>query len=98
MESGVDAQTFTRRQDRFFGKGKYSPESNEGKRLSVHKLTHVLQQGEGIRSKLVVCWLGDHDEYAAYCCAQISRYRLMPADLLAFTAHGERIDDSLLFV
>jgi len=30
-----------------FGSGKYAPESEPGKRLLAHELTHVVQQGEG---------------------------------------------------
>ncbi|MDJ0719872.1 MAG: DUF4157 domain-containing protein, partial [Prochloraceae cyanobacterium] len=40
----LKAQAFTHGQDVYFGAGKYSPESVEGKRLLAHELTHVVQQ------------------------------------------------------
>lgn len=40
----INARAFTRGQDVVFGAGQYSPESNEGKSLLAHELTHVLQQ------------------------------------------------------
>ena len=44
MNRELNAQAFTHRQDVFFGAGRYSPESSEGKRLLAHELTHVVQQ------------------------------------------------------
>lgn len=44
MNRALNAQAFTHRQDVYFGAGKYSPESSEGKRLLAHELTHVIQQ------------------------------------------------------
>ncbi len=43
----VNAQAFTYGSDIVFAKGKYSPESSEGKRLIAHELTHVIQQAGG---------------------------------------------------
>lgn len=40
----LGAQAFTHTRDVYFGAGKYSPESGEGKRLLAHELTHVVQQ------------------------------------------------------
>jgi hypothetical protein len=44
MNRELGAQAFTHGQDVYFGAGKYSPESREGKRLLAHELTHVVQQ------------------------------------------------------
>lgn len=41
----LNAQAFTVGQDMYFGAGKYSPETYEGRRLMAHELTHVVQQG-----------------------------------------------------
>jgi hypothetical protein len=41
----VNARAFTVGQDVAFGAGQYSPETNSGKRLLAHELTHVVQQG-----------------------------------------------------
>ena len=46
MNKDLGAQAFTHKQDVYFGAGKYSPESNSGKRLLAHELTHVIQQGD----------------------------------------------------
>ena len=49
MNESIHAQAFTQGQDIYFNSGKYSPNSNEGKSLLAHELTHVLQQkGEEI--------------------------------------------------
>jgi hypothetical protein len=45
MNKDLGAQAFTHKQDVYFGAGKYSPESGEGKRLLAHELTHTVQQG-----------------------------------------------------
>lgn len=41
----VNARAFTVGQHLVFGKGEYSPQSTEGKRLLAHELTHAAQQG-----------------------------------------------------
>ena len=40
----LNAQAFTHGCDIYFNEGKYNPESEEGKHLLAHELTHVLQQ------------------------------------------------------
>jgi len=44
MSRDLKAQAFTHGNDIYFGAGKYSPESSDGKRLLAHELTHVVQQ------------------------------------------------------
>ncbi|HRF39705.1 MAG TPA: DUF4157 domain-containing protein [Saprospiraceae bacterium] len=51
MNKELGAQAFTHGQDVYFNAGKFSPEHTEGKRLLAHELTHVVQQGGGIRKK-----------------------------------------------
>jgi hypothetical protein len=41
----VNAQAYTIGRDIIFGAGQYQPQTNEGKRLLAHELTHVVQQG-----------------------------------------------------
>jgi uncharacterized protein DUF4157 len=43
----VQAKAFTVGHDVVFGAGHYLPESESGRRLLAHELTHVLQQGQG---------------------------------------------------
>lgn len=40
----VSAQAFTHGSDIYFGSGKYSPDTDSGKQLLAHELTHVIQQ------------------------------------------------------
>ncbi len=44
MNQDLNAQAFTHGSDIYFGAGKYSPNSSDGKRLLAHELTHVVQQ------------------------------------------------------
>jgi hypothetical protein len=44
LAHAVSAQAFTVGQDIVFGAGNYMPETNRGKHLIAHELTHVLQQ------------------------------------------------------
>ena len=46
LARSVDAQAFTVGGNVVFGAGRYSPESDGGKRLLAHELTHVLQQAQ----------------------------------------------------
>jgi hypothetical protein len=41
---GVSAQAFTVGPDIYFGRGRFDPDSDQGRRLLAHELTHVLQQ------------------------------------------------------
>jgi len=49
LARAVDARAFTLGNDIVFGAGEYRPQSREGKRLLGHELTHVVQQGTGLR-------------------------------------------------
>jgi hypothetical protein len=44
----LNSQAFTVGKDIFFNSGKYQPQSQEGKRLLAHELSHTIQQGNGI--------------------------------------------------
>ncbi len=46
----VHAKAFTVGKDVFFRRGHFEPNSEQGKRLIAHELTHVVQQREGMRS------------------------------------------------
>ena len=55
MSQDLGAQAFTHGSDVYFNEGKYNANSNSGKHLLAHELTHVVQQGGGkkpIRRKL----------------------------------------------
>lgn len=55
----VDALAFTVGNNVVFGRGQYRPGTSEGRRLLAHELTHTVQQGSGIRTKLRVGEAGD---------------------------------------
>lgn len=54
LNQSLSARAFTTGQDIFFRQGEYNPGSSSGKELLAHELTHVVQQGKGLRSKLTV--------------------------------------------
>ena len=45
LSRDLHAQAFTHGRDVYFGAGRYAPETDAGKRLLAHELTHVVQQG-----------------------------------------------------
>jgi hypothetical protein len=47
LNKDLHAQAFTHRNDIYFNKGKFDPESSTGKFLLAHELTHVIQQRSG---------------------------------------------------
>ncbi|BDI16346.1 hypothetical protein ANSO36C_21480 [Nostoc cf. commune SO-36] len=52
LNQSIQARAFTTGQDVFFRQGEYSPESNTGKELLAHELTHVVQQnGSAVQPK-----------------------------------------------
>jgi ribosomal protein S27E len=52
MSRDLNAQAFTVGSDIYFNSGKYAPESDSGKHLLAHELTHTVQQGGGIERKV----------------------------------------------
>jgi Domain of unknown function (DUF4157) len=52
MSEGLNAQAFTHENNVFFNRGKYNPETREGKHLLAHELTHTLQQKGMVQKKI----------------------------------------------
>jgi hypothetical protein len=48
MNRQLGARAFTHANDIYFNKGQYRPESQAGKQLLAHELTHVIQQSKGM--------------------------------------------------
>ncbi len=48
----LNAHAYTIGRDVVFGVGRFAPETNEGRRLLAHELTHVVQQGGGSPNSL----------------------------------------------
>ncbi len=57
MNKELGAQAFTHGRDVYFNKGKYRPETSDGKRLLAHELTHVVQQNtkSNLKIQRVTC-------------------------------------------
>jgi peptidoglycan hydrolase-like protein with peptidoglycan-binding domain len=65
MSRELGAQAFTHGNDIYFNKGKYNPQSQEGKHLLAHELTHTIQQKGMIPAKLQMTIGDGHDLTAA---------------------------------
>ncbi|WBX76274.1 DUF4157 domain-containing protein [Tenacibaculum ovolyticum] len=52
MSQEIGAQAFTNGNDIYFNKGKYNPNSNKGKHLLAHELTHTIQQKGMVQKKV----------------------------------------------
>ncbi len=52
MNQELQARAFTRGSDIYFNRGEYDTQSQDGKRLLAHELTHVVQQGGGVNRKI----------------------------------------------
>ena len=46
LNQELNARAFTSGSDIYFGEGEFNPQSESGKRLLAHELTHVVQQGD----------------------------------------------------
>jgi hypothetical protein len=51
MSQELGAKAFTVGNDVFFNQGEYNPQSNAGKHLLAHELTHTVQQGSVLQKK-----------------------------------------------
>jgi len=49
----INALAYTHQNHIAFGAGQYQPDTDTGKRLLAHELTHVLQQGKSISRKII---------------------------------------------
>lgn len=65
MNKELGAQAFTHGNDIYFNKGKYNPQSKEGKHLLAHELTHTIQQNGMMPARLQMTIGDGHDLTAA---------------------------------
>lgn len=70
LNQQISARAFTVGNDIFFNKGEYRPNSNKGKHLLAHELTHTLQQVGSLKIQRVVCT----DETREGICALMPGY------------------------
>ncbi|WP_167619858.1 eCIS core domain-containing protein [Maribellus sediminis] len=61
MSENLNAQAFTHGNDIYFNEGKYNPGSPSGKHLLAHELTHTLQQGASIQTRMIQKEEGEGD-------------------------------------
>lgn len=60
LARSVNALAFTHGNDIYFNKGKYNPNSNQGKQLLAHELSHTIQQKGMVQKKI--------QKYPEYSC------------------------------
>lgn len=65
MNRELNAKAFTVGNDIYFNEGQYNPNSNSGKHLLAHELTHTLQQN-GAQQLVQRTVHNGHDNYASY--------------------------------
>ena len=53
LNKELGAQAFTTGNDIYFNEGKYQPDSQNGKKLLAHELTHTVQQGNNVISAFI---------------------------------------------
>lgn len=69
LSEQISAQAFTHGKDIYFNQGKYNPESQEGKRLLAHELTHVVQQGHSENLVQRACFEASGPKRSVGSCA-----------------------------
>ena len=65
MNKNLGAQAFASDKDIYFNAGKYKPETNEGKKLLAHELTHTIQQA-GKADLKVQFTIGDNRDLVSF--------------------------------
>ncbi len=53
MNQQLGSQAFANGNDIYFNEGKYNPGSDSGKHLLAHELTHTVQQGASVQTKMI---------------------------------------------
>ncbi|WP_445456148.1 eCIS core domain-containing protein [Flavobacterium sp. HNIBRBA15423] len=89
MSRELNAQAFTVGNDIYFNEGKYSPNSDSGKHLLAHELTHTVQQSGGIGKKVqrfVTC--ETQEDCPPRETGEVVRSRSEPFELFNLTSGG----------
>jgi hypothetical protein len=104
LNRGVRAKAFTVGNHIFFGRGQYRPESDEGRELIAHELTHTVQQGAAVqrsespevteRSEQMINRLGISDalDYFAERAHHIPGFRMFTIILGVNPINMSRVD------
>lgn len=102
LSGEIGAQAFTHGNDIYFNKGKYNPESKEGKHLLAHELTHTIQQKgsveRSVQKKSVVPGTEDKDKnkLKKYKTAFPYFYKYMTSHFGEYLTGSEKIKKALL--
>ncbi len=64
LSNTLGAQAFTNGNDVYFNRGKYNPNTSDGKYLLAHELTHTIQQSGNVPSSLQFTIGDNHDLFA----------------------------------
>jgi hypothetical protein len=75
LSRSINAQAFTTKNDIFFSKGKYDPDSRNGQTLLAHELTHVVQQGSAVQRSTIQCKRGNLDPLSSDIVGKSAWYR-----------------------
>ena len=65
MSKSLGAQAFTNGHDIYFNKGKYNPNTKQGKHLLAHELTHTIQQKGMVPAQLQLT-IGDGNDLSSF--------------------------------
>ncbi len=95
LNRAVSARAFTTDSDIFFRDGEYAPNSSAGRELLAHELTHVVQQGGGMRRRMAVSSPEDAEEREAEDVARTLVGRKSERTFETHEARQERHDGSL---
>ena len=69
----VNALAYTVGRDVVFGAGQYAPDTNDGKSLVAHELTHVVQQGSHVQEPEADLTIGSADSPSERAAYEIAR-------------------------
>lgn len=89
LNRDLSARAFTTGQDIFFRQGAYQPATSDGRELIAHELTHVVQQGGGVRRAMSVSQPGDPHEVEAEQTAR----QVMEQEHTGHNEHDDKKDD-----
>jgi len=92
LSQELNAQAFTVGNDVYFNSGKYDPDSNSGKHLLAHELTHTIQQNLTVQPKMLQRAVYVCDEYRT---VSITTYNPGPGINLSLSGHAISISANL---
>ena len=74
MSQSIGAHAFTHGNDIYFNKNQYQPDTQSGKKLLAHELTHTLQQSNGVVRRFINLEQSNKLPKALYGGADVSKF------------------------